>query len=169
MQPRKSFTGLLLPALGYMVMGNLMATVMSFSLYSFAANQMIMGIAVLFAIAIYLLLVAVPAYKDGQYEHVKLRNPANKIEDVPKYRWLQVGAILFAIMLIPCLLLLIGAINTGWFRLVCGAVNPLAGFLANGAIPFAGIAIYALTIPACHIGFKLGLTDKISGDKFMYK
>ncbi|MDR0197309.1 MAG: hypothetical protein LBI36_03720 [Oscillospiraceae bacterium] len=49
---RKTFTQLLLPALGYMVMGNLLASVMTISLASFARFKAVTGVAALLAAVI---------------------------------------------------------------------------------------------------------------------
>jgi hypothetical protein len=146
-----------------MIMGNIMATVMSFSLYSFSGNMAINGMSVLFAFAIYFSLVAVPAYKDGMDESQLLQS--KRVESVPKYRWLGVGAILFAVMLIPNIALLNG-FNIGLYRLICGAVNPLVGFINE---PLVFIGVYTLTAVACHVGFLLGLGNKLSKDNIMYK
>jgi hypothetical protein len=166
---KKSFLNLLLPGLGYMVMGNLLATVMSFSLYSLAGNPTIVGMSVLFALAIYYLLVAVPAYKSGQEDSGKLKRANSEEPAPPKYKWLFVGVVLFAVMMIPTIMLMFNAINIGWYRLICGAINPLSGLIVRGAVPFVGIGVYVLTIPACHIGYVLGLGDKLSKENILYK
>jgi len=183
---RKSFIKLLLPALGYMVMGNILSFVMAMSLAFFRGETLIMLMSVLFAAAIYLMMVSVPAYKNGQDEFTKLKNKTgNEAEAVPKYRWLSVGMILWGIMLIPSVVYLFGGIPQGVYLLLSGAVYPLSGFFmkvteydADGRpilmsllnfAPFVFMGFYALTVPACHIGFMLGLSDKLSKENMMYK
>jgi hypothetical protein len=165
---RNTFLKLFLPGLGYMVMGNFLAAIMTFSLYSFMGAAAVQGMAVLFAAAIYLLLVGVPAYKNGLAERSMLEN--KRVESVPVYRWAGVGVILFVIAVIPSVLLVLGVLNIGWFRLICGAVGQLSMFLDG--LPFAPyvyMGFYALTILSCHVGFMLGLGDKLNKDKILYK
>jgi len=185
---RKTFMQLLLPAFGYMIMGNVLSTVMAFSLYAFIGNTILMFFISIFAIAIYLMLVAVPAYKDGLEESVKIKSKRCKIEDIPTNRWLFVGVILFGVMLIPSFGYLFFSLNEGVYRLICGAIHPLSWILVEGSgrfreglngeqielmrlvkfAPYVFMGLYTLTIPACHIGFMLGLKDKLSKG-IMYK
>ena len=168
---RKPFIKLLLAGLGYMFMGNLLASVMTLALAFFRMEILIMGIAVLLAMAIYLMLVSVPAYKDGQ-EIKKSRNGG-----IPKWRWAVIGVIVWAVAAIPSVIFLIERYNTGAYRFINGAVNPLSAFFLTGTgqfmlnpagveveimrlasfAPYVFIGFYALTIPACHIGFIMGL------------
>ena len=164
---RKKFPQLLLPALGYMVMGNLLSTIMTVSLAPFRGETLIAGLAIVFAIAIYLLLVAVPAYKNGLDEHTKLKK-SSEGSGVPKYRWLAVGAILWAAMLVISGIYLLGGLPSGAYRLIHGATFQLNSFVRLPYIPIVNACFYALTIPACHIGFILGLGDKLNKDKIMY-
>ncbi|MDR0221990.1 MAG: hypothetical protein LBI38_00410 [Oscillospiraceae bacterium] len=170
---RKSFAQLFMPALGYMIMGNLLATIMTLSLASFAQVRAIMGVAAVFAAVIYLSLVFTPAYKDGVRERALLHN--KRVETVPKYRWAVIGLILWAIMLIPFVLLLTGVMNVGVYRLVNGAVYPLSLLLSGSDrelfafAPFVFAGFYGLTAVSCWLGFYLGVNDKLSMDKIVYK
>ena len=170
---RKSFIKLLPPALGYMVMGNLLATIMSISLAPFSTETAIMGLAVLFAMAIYLLLVAVPAYKNGMDENKNIESGSDL--KIPKYRWVVIGLIEWGIMLIPSLVFLSVGYSIGVYRIILGAIQPLSLFLVNenGVMlsysPYVFMGFYALTVPACHIGFILGAGDKLNKDRIMYK
>jgi len=171
---KKTLVQLLLPALGYMVMGNLLSTVMSVSLAPFRGENLIMGMAVLFAMAIYLLLVAVPAYKDGLEENTRRKNQTVQPPPVQKWRWAAIGAILWGIMLVPSVVFLLGRLNVGVYRLICGAVNPMSMFLVGeegqllSYVPYVFMGFYALTVPACYIGFSLGLGDTLNKGKIMY-
>ncbi|MCL1866315.1 MAG: hypothetical protein FWF82_02780, partial [Oscillospiraceae bacterium] len=168
---RRSFPRLLISGLGYMVMGNVLSTVMTISLASAMGNSAIMGMSVLFAVSIYLLLVAVPAYKNGMEEKLLLKS--KRVESVPMYRWLCVGGILFGITAIPSVVFLFGGLTEGVYRLLNGAVYPLSMFLTEGTgefvehfqtgetmevtriMPFAPyifMGVYALTTLSCHIG-----------------
>jgi hypothetical protein len=183
---RKSFIKLLAAGFCYMFMGNLLSAIMTISVIPIASaasgqKELVMGIAAVFAMMIYLLLVAVPAYMDGLAENTSRRRisfekPAD--ETVPKYRWAAVGAILWGVMLIPSVVFLLGGIGTGVYRMLSGAVYPLSLFLVsdNGGVrslmstaPYVVMGFYALTLPSCHIGFILGLGDRLSKDKIMYK
>jgi hypothetical protein len=182
---RKPFLKLLLPGLGYMFMGNLLSTVMTISLAMFRTEILITGLSVLLGIAIYLLLVAVPAYKDGLDENTKRRNKSVEAEPVKKWRWALVGVILWGVMLVPSILFLLLEYNVGVYRLINGAVNPLSVFFVEAITrgieppvvsvslhpiaPYVFMGFYALTVPACHIGFMLGLGDKLNKDKIMYE
>ncbi|MCL2035780.1 MAG: hypothetical protein FWG83_00115 [Oscillospiraceae bacterium] len=181
---KKSFMKMLLVGLGYMFMGNLLATIMAFSLSSLMSETFMVGMAALFAMAIYLLLVAVPAYKDGVAEGIKAKNqsPDESIAK-PKHTWALIGVILCGVMLIPTIVYLSGSLNMGVYRLICGAIFPLSYFFEwtvlgdigitergfYGFAPFVFMGFYALTIPACHLGFMLGFGDKLNKDKIMYK
>jgi len=166
---RKKFTQLLLPALGYMIMGNLLALVMTFSLAPFRGETVIVGMTMLFAAAIYILLVAVPAYKDGLDQHTKLKKKKMETATVPKYNWLIVGLILWAIMAAVSIAFLIFPFEQWIYRVLNGATLQLSNLIKNRYVPFVNIGFYALTAPTCHIGFMLGLGDKLSKDKVMYK
>ena len=170
---RKTFVQLLLPALGYMLMGNLMATVMTISLASFALNRAVLIIASIFAAAIYLTLIAVPAYKDGVNERLAIKN--KKSGEVPKFRWLGIGFVLWGVMLIPSITYLTGNITASVYRLIDGAVYPLSLLLTGDELeplffsPFVFMGFYLLSAPACYIGFWCGLNDKLNASKIMYK
>jgi hypothetical protein len=162
---------------------------MAFSTYMLVGNTPAMiGMSIL-AMAVYLLLVAVPAYKDGMEEQTRIRNKRCKLEDIPKNRWLLIGTALFGIMLIPSIGYLFFSFNEGLYRLIYGATHSLSWVLTEGTgrfregpggeqielmrltpyAPYVFIGLYSLTIPASHLGFMLGLGDKLNKDKIMYK
>jgi len=163
----KPFLKLLLYSLGYMLMGNLLAFIMTISLSAFGTNEAVMGMATLFAMAIYLLLVSVPAFKDGQSEACK-QNRTDEDAVVPNFyknRWIIIGVILWVIMLVPSIVFLFGGISAGWYRFINGAVYPLSLFLVQdidggrvlmSSAPYVIMVFYVLTIPACLIGHKMG-------------
>jgi uncharacterized membrane protein len=169
---KKSFVSYLLPAIGYMFMGNLLAGVMSFSLGMFRGDTAVMLIASFLAMAIYFLLIAVPAYKDGlktgqSLEFKKLA--ANENAKIPgKTEWLLVGVVLWLIMSIPSLVFAFGGITDGVLRLLSGATAPVGWILIDEPTehiefpllpwsPWVFIGIYSLGIPACYIGYLKGL------------
>ncbi|MCL1789594.1 MAG: hypothetical protein FWG33_04475 [Oscillospiraceae bacterium] len=183
---RKPFIKLLLPGLGYMFMGNLLSVIMSISLAFFRSETLIMILSVFFGIAIYLLLVAVPAYKDGLETNTKLKDDS---AEIPKWRWALVGVVLWGIMLVPSIIYLLSAYNEGVYRILNGAVFPLSAFMLISTVttesplssllievlhlapfaPYVFMGFYALTIPACQFGFMLGLRDSLNKDKVMYE
>jgi hypothetical protein len=182
---RKSFLQLLLPALGYTVMGNILALVMSMSLSVFANETPIIAVAVLFAAAIYLLLVGVPAYKDGQEYHMKQQKQRDAAPTEPSagmsaasLRHAGIGAILFAVVSAPSVIFLLGRLDESAYRLLNGPVLPLTLFLSehtdDGMVllpfaPYVFIGFYALTIPACCISYTLGCGNRLSKGNIMYK
>jgi hypothetical protein len=187
---KKSFMKFLLPGFGYLVMGNICSTIMTFSLYNFAATDtMFMGFLAVLTMAVYLLMVAVPAYKDGMEENSRVRNKRCELSDIPKHRWLLIGAVLYAVMMLPTIGYLLFSLNEGVYRIVNGAVSPLSWIWLEGTgnfregpqgeqieltrlqafVPYVYMGLYALTIPAVHLGFILGLGDKMNKDKIMYK
>ncbi|MDR0197673.1 MAG: hypothetical protein LBI36_05585, partial [Oscillospiraceae bacterium] len=126
-----------------------------------------------FAAIIYLSLVFTPAYKDGVRERALLQN--KRVESLPRRRWLFIGLFLWAVMLLPVVLLLTGVMEIGVYRIIDGAVYPLSLVMAGegGALPafapFVFGAFYGLTVPSCCLGFYLGVNDKLNMDKIMYK
>ena len=166
---RKKFTQLLLPALGYMIMGNIMSVIVTISLRSTEPNFLAI-VSVLFSAMIYFILVAVPAYKDGLDEHTKSqKNKNNQNNDSKKtsYKWIIIGVILFAIM--TCTILTAPLAGVGLYRMFNGATLQITLLIKNQYIPFVNLGFYALTVPVCHIGYILGLGDKLSKDKVLYK
>jgi hypothetical protein len=161
----KSFIKLLLPTLGYMVMGNVMSLIMSVSLRSTTPN-FLAAVAILFSAMIYLILVAVPGYKDGQEEHIKTKQDSAPPATVSK-KWLLVGGALFAVMNVTIVFFLLGEV---WlYSMLNGATFQLTWLIKPQYIPFVNMGFYALSVPACHIGYLLGLKDKLSKDKMLYK
>ncbi|MCL2072129.1 MAG: hypothetical protein FWH07_07865 [Oscillospiraceae bacterium] len=185
---KKSFLQLLLPGLGYVIMGNLLSTIMTISLAMFRMEILIMGLSVVFGMAIYLLLVAVPAYKDGLEENTRAKRETGGERTATQWRWAFVGLILWGVMLIPSIVFLLSDFNEGAYRLINGAVSPLSAFMLTGTgefvtnqagdeteilqlasfAPYVFMGFYALTIPACHIGFMLGLRDSFNKDRLLY-
>jgi len=174
---RKTFLQLLPSALGYMVMGNLLAAIMTFSMAIFIAHQLAVVLAAIFAIAIYIMLISVPAYKNGTEERMLLAN--KRVESVPMKRWLYIGMIIFAVTIIPTILFLTRVIDTGLFRLTSGAVYPLSLLISPvteegirpmfSFTPYITGSFYLVSIPTCYLAFKFGLNDTFNADKIMYK
>jgi len=159
-----------------MFMGNLLAGVMTFSLQAFRDSKIMMGGIQILALVIYLLLVGVPAYKDGLDENtMSKKKQAAPIPAGVKYRWLAVGGILWGTAVIPSAAFLFGLLGEGVYKLISGAAAPLSWILVNSDMrlfsfaPYVFMGVYALTVPACHVGFMLGFHDKLNKDNMMYK
>lgn len=167
-----------LPALGYFAMGNFMATVMSISIALFRGNTGILAVVSLCALCVYFSLVALAPYKDG----VEIGKANSKSKGGAKLnrskQWLLVGFLMFGIMLALTLMYhFVEGFNVGVYRLIAGAIHPLSYLLVEGTgefwdvpgygemeimriVPWATyvfVGIYALSVPACYIGYRLGL------------
>ncbi|MCL2755113.1 MAG: hypothetical protein FWD35_05295 [Oscillospiraceae bacterium] len=172
----KSFGSKLLRGIGYGLAGNFMAAIMAFSLGIFRASTELMLIATLFALAIFLSLVGLPAYKDSLALAEKSHTPqgANRRDLL---EWFAVGAVVWLLMSVPSALHLGGLITDGVLRLLSGATAPLGWLLIEfidihgnpvtelteadffRLLPWVGwlyIALYSLSIPACLLGSVMG-------------
>jgi hypothetical protein len=182
--PKKSYLKLLPSAIFYGFMGNALSGVMTFSLGLFRGNTVVMLMATIFALTIYVTLIAVPAYKDGLTDGRKVAFRRAKQErqgggKIPGIRqWTIVGMVVFAVMIIPSVAFLFGGMGYGVYRLLSGVgvVAPLCWILigestattANPLLswaPFVFVGLYALCIPAIRLGYVWGLNDKFSNPK----
>lgn len=179
---RKPFWKLLLSGIGYMVLGNIMGTVMTVALSKFVNKPVITGILFIFTLFIFYSLIFTVAFKDGQRERLMVKN--HRVEAPIKGRWLTIGAIMFIVMCIPSVILFFDAVYRLFdgflipYRMICGMIYPLALTMGVNyseitlmppycALIFAACYIF---IPlAAHIGFDVGYKDKFNPDKIMYE
>jgi hypothetical protein len=158
-----------------------MAAVMALSTGIFRASTEFMLITSVLALAVYLTLCGVPAYKDAlEYtKTVAFKKAPHKRPDFQQLLpWLAIGAFAWVLMSVPALLHLSGAITDGVLRLLSGATAPLGWILIEFVdlhgnpvtelteaenfrlLPWVGwlyIGLYSLTLPACWIGYARGL------------
>ena len=127
---RKPFWKLLITGIGYMILGNIMSTVMTVAASVVADIPMITAVLFLFTLFIFYSLCFTAAFKDGQRERLLEKN--HRVDGIIKGRWTLIGFIMFAVMCIPSVILLIDSIKGfigGYlipYRMVCGMIYPLA-------------------------------------------
>lgn len=127
---RKSFWKLLLSGIGYMVLGNVMGTIMTVAASVVANVPFILIVLFMLTLFIFYSLCFTVAYKDGQRERMMVKN--HRVEGIIKGRWIKIGIVMFLIMSIPSVLLFIDAnirIFDGYlipYRMICGMIYPLA-------------------------------------------
>ena len=179
---RKPFWKLLLLGTGYMVLGNVMSTVMTVALSVIADVAIVMVILFLMTLFVFYSLVFTAAYKDGQRESVMLKN--HRTEGPVKGRWTLIGVIMFAIMCIPSVILLFDSLYgliVGYlipYRMICGMIYPFAlvagvNYPEASQMPpyfaFIFMACYILIPVMTTVGFDFGFHDKFNPDKVMYE
>lgn len=177
---RKSFGKLLLIGLGYMLLANVLCTIMTISTAAFIGEDFIKVIVVILAFIIFYSLMFTVGYKDGDREqklvHLKKADPPDE------HRWIKLGILLALIMFIPSIVLLIDKISGMYYdvllvyRIIDGLVYALSLLLIpensidamNIAVPFVFMLCYALIPVATHLGYYFGYTQKFDKDKLMY-
>mgnify|MGYP001030520712 CR=1 FL=1 len=179
---RKPFWKLLLLGIGYMVLGNIMSTVMTVAASVVADIPLIMIILFIFTVFIFYSLCFTAAFKDGQRERLLVKN--HRVEGVIKGRWTIIGIIMLLIMCIPSVILFIDAsvrLFDGYlipYRMLCGMIYPLALAMGVNYSEITGMPPYfALIFMACYIliplattiGFNIGFKDRLNPDKIMYE
>lgn len=179
---RKSFLKLLAVAFGYMVLGNVMGTIMTVASSVIANISAIMVVLFIMTLFVFYSLMFTAAFKDGQRERLMVKN--HRIDAPIKGRWLTIGFIMLIIMCIPSVILFFDAsyrLFDGYlipYRMICGMIYPLA--LAMGVnyseisemppyFAFIFMACYILIPLATHLGFDVGFKDKFNPDKIMYE
>ena len=169
---------------GFMLFGNILSGIMTISLAPFIGEWYISYIALLFTVFIYASLLFTAGMRDGQREKSMLKN--KRVESCPKYRWIKMGLILWAVISVPCIVLALGSLGavaiTGEFlfafRFICGAVYPLMHIVGiQGAaaaeiplwFPLVCIGIYLVLTPiSAQTGYKFGFDEKSAKD-YMYE
>lgn len=179
---RKPFWKLLLTGIGYMVLGNVMCTVMTVAASVVANVTGLMIILFILTLFVFYSLCFTVAFKDGQREREMLKN--HRVESASSKRWTLAGFIMLAVMTVPSALLYMDARFKLFdrylipYRMICGMIYPLS--LAMG-VNYAEIELlpdyYPLIFASCYIliplatalGFIFGFEDKINPDKIMYE
>lgn len=177
---RKSFSKLLLGTCGYIVMGNLLCTVMTISVAAFLSNSAIKVIAVIFTAILFHSLMFTAGFKDGLHEKKML--DLKRIDNIPNNRWISIGLYGFLFAIIPTIVLIVNKIAGFHFdfymvyKLICGAVYPLSMLVSGNSIdemsfyiPFIFIGFYAFIPLFCHVGFKMAISGNFTKEKIMYK
>lgn len=179
---RKPFWKLLIIGIGYMVLGNVMSTVMTVALSVWADVTAVMGILFVFTLFVFYSVVFTAAFKDGQRERLMVKN--HRVEAPIKGRWLKIGLIMLSVMCIPSLILFFDAayrLFDGYlipYRMICGMIYPLS--LAMGVnyseitqmpsyFAFIFMACYVLIPLATALGFDIGYKDKFNPDRILYE
>lgn len=127
---RKPFWKLLISGIGYMILGNVMSTVMTVAASVVADVPIITAVLFIFTLFIFYSLCFTVAFKDGQRERLLVKN--RRVEGIIKGRWTAIGFIMLAVMCIPSVILLIDSM-VGFiggylipYRMICGMIYPLA-------------------------------------------
>jgi len=167
---KNSFAKLFLGALGYMFMGNFMSLILEITLIPFSGNKFLTVIFAFCAMFIYLSLMFTVAYKDGTNcrKLLKAQNAQNS-QNAPKIRWLIISLALWGLSVIFAVILLFNEPFRLPYLLLNGAVAPLDSLLLPEYSPYVFMGFYALTVPACLLGFWCGIKDKLNVDKIVYK
>ena len=178
---RKPFWKLLLLGIGFMMLGNIMSTIMTVAMavvMEYTAAQVVLFIMTFF---VFYSLVFTVAYKDGERERAMVKN--HRVEAPIKLRWVKIGVCMWLVMIIPSVILLVMRlmeVQSAYvitYRMICGAIYPLSFLVgivsenvADIAIfhPFIFMGVYALIPLATHIGFKFGFEDKFN-PQIMYE
>ena len=179
---RKPVWKLLLLGTGYMVLGNVMSTVMTVAMSVIADIAIVMVILFLMTLFVFYSLVFTAAYNDGQREHLMLKN--HRTEGPVKGRWTLIGLIMFAVMCIQSVILFFDSVYgliVGYlipYRMICGMIYPLALVIGVNYPEASQMPPYfALIFMLCYIlipvmttvGFHFGFYDKLNPDKVMYE
>ena len=179
---RKPFWKLLILGIGYMVLGNIMCTVMTVALSMFGDVPAVMAIVFVFTLFIFYSLVFTAAFKDGQRERLMVKN--HRVDGPIKGRWTVIGVIMLLVMCIPSVILFFDAVYRlfdGYlipYRMICGMIYPLALTIGVNYSEITEMQPYiALIFMACYIliplatslGFDVGFKDRLNPDKIMYE
>lgn len=192
---RRSFLNLWLTGVGYIVLGNVMCLFATMGLTMFGKNLFTNVLGIIFAMLIFFLLMFTVAWKDGTRERALVRN--GRVDGPLKYRWVLIGLAMFAVAIIPTVVLLLNVLffpeadTLFFYKFVNGSAFPFVSTfipvpeldkevwieaattrqIDNMPIPFPVlmIAYYALIPAATHIGYSMGYNDTLNTDKIMYK
>jgi ABC-type transport system involved in cytochrome c biogenesis permease component len=104
-------------------------------------------------------------YNDGSLERKLLTR--KDTPPVKLWRWWAAGGAAFALMAAICLLMAFGIIDHPMLRLfAAGSAYMLVLICGN---PLYALILYAIMIPCCYAGFRIGLAGTIEKDKIMYE
>lgn len=192
---RRSFLKLWLSGVGYIVLGNVMCLFATMGLTMFGKNLFTNILGIIFAVMIFYLLMFTVAWKDGARERALVKN--GRVAGQLKYRWLFIGLAMFAVAIIPTVVLLLNVLffpeadTLFFYKFVNGSAFPFVSTfipvpelnkevwiqaattrqIDNMSVlfPVLMIAYYALIPAATHIGYSMGYNDTLNTDKIMYK
>ena len=192
---RRSFVKLWLTGVGYIVLGNVMCLFATMGLTMFGKNLFTNVLGIIFAALIFYLLMFTVAWKDGTHERSLVKN--GRVDGPLKYRWVLIGLAMFAVAVIPTVVLLLNVLffpeadTLFFYKFVNGSAFPFVSTfiptvelekevwietattrqIDNMSVlfPVLMIAYYALIPVATHIGYYMGYNDTLNADKIMYK
>ncbi len=179
---RKPFWKLLIIGVGYMVLGNIMSTVMTVALSVFADVTFVTVILFVLTLFVFYSLVFTAAFKDGQRERLMVKN--HRVDAPIKGRWALIGVIMFAVMCIPSIILFFDAVLKLFdgflipYRMICGMIYPLAlsmgvNYSEISMLPpyyaFIFMGCYIFIPLAAHLGFNVGFNDSLNPDRIIYE
>lgn len=191
---RKSFIKLLLSALGYIVLGNVMCLVMTMAVSMFGLNWFTKILAIVCCTAVFFMLIFTAAWKDGVRERslVKL----GRVECELKHRWVLIGIVAGFIAAVPTIILLLNKLffpqedTLFVYRFISGSAYPFVLAFVEPVItesmaweettlrqidnmsplfPALMLIYYALIPVVSQIGYRMGFNDTLNSDKIMYK
>lgn len=192
---RRSFFKLWLTGVAYIVLGNVMCLFATMGLMMFGKNPFTNILGMIFAVLIFYLLMFTVAWKDGVRERSLVRN--GRVNGPLKNRWLLIGLAMFAVAIIPTVVLLLNVLffpeadTLFFYKFVNGSAFPFVSTfiptvelekevwvetasirqIDNMSVLFPVLMIvYYLLIPASTcIGYRMGYNDTLNADKIMYK
>lgn len=185
---------LLLSALGYIVLGNVMCLIMTMAISMFGLNWFTKILSIVCCTAVFFMLVFTAAWKDGVRERslVKL----GRVESELKHRWLLIGVIAGFIAAVPTIVLLLNKLvfpqedTLLLYRFVSGSSYPFVLAFVEPVItesaaweettlrqidnmsplfPALMLIYYALIPAVTQAGYRMGFNDTLNTDKIMYK
>ena len=178
---RQPFWRLLLTGFLFMMLGNLLCTIITISTAPFMNIEFFKVVVFILTIAIFYSMVFTAGYRDGDREQKYVR--LHKAEPPKENKWLVIGALLMLIMFIPSIVLLMDKVF-GWYfdmtfvhRIIDGMVYPLSLMIVPDSsidsmqvfVPFIYMLCYAGIPAATHLGYYFGYTQKFNKDDIMYK
>jgi ABC-type transport system involved in cytochrome c biogenesis permease component len=156
---------LILSAVFYCVGGNLMSSVLTVSVSAALGDGDLRIVAVAICALLLYTMMFTAGYNDGSLERRLLTR--KDTPPVKHWRWWIAGGVAFALMAAICLLMAFGVIESPMFRLfAAGSAFMLINIAGN---PLFALILYAVMIPCCYVGFRIGLAGTIEKDKFMYE
>ena len=189
---RKNFGFLLLKGLGFVVLGNVLCTVMTCAVYVFGNNLITRALSISFGSIIFYSLIFSFGWKEGLREQSLVRY--KRVSRGKKYRVLYAGAIMYVFAVIPSVVLLFNKLffperdilmvyqllSGSAFPFVQAFIPPVSAEVAwegtellrinnmSAAFPVL-MCVYYLLIPAlAQLGFYTGFKNILTSD-MMYK
>lgn len=168
---QKSVLRLFLEAAAYVAAGNVMALVVTLSLLSFGNDTPLIVIAAFCAVSTYLMMAFSVGHKDGEQERKLVR--INRLDKPNPNKWLIIGAVLWLLLCVPCVVLFITPAFLNVFRFIFAAVFALSLLFGSDTVPvwapFVFMGVFALTPVFMKLGHYVGYFEKITMDSIVYK